>query len=284
MGTAVIAPCLAEPRRARAKVSPKPWNWVKTHEIGYVARAQDKSPIARDAQARVTSAIRGRVLGPAGPLAGAEVRLDGDAIRPIPAFFTDTLGQYEFLNLPAGWYTVSARKNRYVTTTSRVRLAVDDRHDRADLTLVRTSAIAGQIIDEYGDPVEGVTVRLHQVRFVSGRRRLVEVARQGDAAVLGRRMGEDERPVPPAQAPALQLERRERGGRGGEGVERAEDVVDEARLGELRGADGASRLRLRLEDVHRPAGVGEVVGGDEPVRARADDDGVGHRGKSADRG
>ncbi len=24
----------AEPRRARAKVSPKPWNWTRSHEIG----------------------------------------------------------------------------------------------------------------------------------------------------------------------------------------------------------------------------------------------------------
>ena len=85
------------------------------------------------------------------PLAAVEVRLDGDAIRPLPAVFTDTLGQYEFLGLPAGSYTVSARKNRYVTATSRVRLAVDERHDRAEVTLVRTSAIAGQITDEYGD-------------------------------------------------------------------------------------------------------------------------------------
>ena len=122
---------------------------------------------------------------------------------------------------------------------------------------------------------------------VAGRERvergggLVEIARQDDAGpVLGGGVGEDERAVPPAQAPALELERRDRGGGDGERVEGAEDVVDEAGLGELGRADGAARGGLRLEHVHRPARVGEVVGGDEPVRARADDDGVGHGGRS----
>ena len=57
----------------------------------------------------------------------------------------------------------------------RITLAADERRDRADITLPRTSAIAGQLTDEYGDPIEGVTIRLQRIRFVSGRRRLVEV-------------------------------------------------------------------------------------------------------------
>jgi hypothetical protein len=151
-----------------------------------LVRAQDFSPAGRDPSVKATGAIRGRILqSTGGPLAGAEVRLNGDAIRPLPPVNTDGLGQYEFLNLPAGNYTVSARKNRYIPREfgqerssdrgRRIALAVDERRDRADITLPRTSAIAGQLTDEYGDPVEGVTVRPLQIRFVSGRRRLVEV-------------------------------------------------------------------------------------------------------------
>jgi len=150
-----------------------------------IALAQDRSPTARDANARATSAIRGRVLGATGPLSGAQVRIAGDAIRQLPPAFTDALGQYEFIDLPAGTYTLNARKNRYIAREfgqegnsdrgTRITLAVDEHRDRADITLPRTSAIAGQLTDEYGDPIEGATIRLYQIRFASGRRRLVDV-------------------------------------------------------------------------------------------------------------
>jgi hypothetical protein len=45
----------------------------------------EPNPAARDANARATSAIRGRVLGATGPLSGAEVRITGEAIRQLPA-------------------------------------------------------------------------------------------------------------------------------------------------------------------------------------------------------
>ena len=50
-------------------------------------------------------------------MTGAEVRLTGDAIRPIPPTYSDPLGQYEFTELPAGVYTLTARKNRYLPRT-----------------------------------------------------------------------------------------------------------------------------------------------------------------------
>ena len=150
-----------------------------------VALAQNRTPAARDANAQATSAIRGRVLGATGPLSGAEVRITGDAIRQLPPAITDALGQDQFTDLPAGAYILNARKNRYIPRAfgqvgtsdraTRITLAVDERRDRADISLPRTSAIAGQLTDEYGDPLEEATIRLYQVRFVSGRRRLVDV-------------------------------------------------------------------------------------------------------------
>jgi protocatechuate 3,4-dioxygenase beta subunit len=151
-----------------------------------LARGLDQTPVARDPAAKSTSAIRGRILGPTGPLVEAEVRVSGDAIRPLPPVFTDALGQYEFVNLPAGTYGLIARKNRYVArafgqqaTSDRgtpIVLGNDEALDRADITLPRTSVLSGQLTDEYGEPVEGVTIRLHQIRFVSGQRRLVDVS------------------------------------------------------------------------------------------------------------
>jgi hypothetical protein len=151
-----------------------------------LARAADPTVWLVDPNARATGAIRGRVLGPAGPLVEAEVRIAGDTIRAMPPVFTDTLGQYEFADLPAGTYTVSARKNRYLPREfgqegaaargTRLMLAVDERRDRVDIRLPMTSAITGQLTDEYGDAVEGVSVRLHQIRFMAGGRRLVEAS------------------------------------------------------------------------------------------------------------
>ena len=54
------------------------------------------------------------VLGTTGPLSGAEVRIAGDAIRQLPPALTDGLGQYQFAELPAGVYTLNARKSRYI--------------------------------------------------------------------------------------------------------------------------------------------------------------------------
>src|SRR6185295_331165 len=82
-------------------------------------------------------------------------------------------------------YTVNARKNRYLPrgfgqqTASEPAapfpLAEAEKRDRVDIVLPRTSAIEGRLTDEYGDPMEGVTVRPLRIRFVSGRRRLVDV-------------------------------------------------------------------------------------------------------------
>jgi protocatechuate 3,4-dioxygenase beta subunit len=152
----------------------------------------DPLPIARDANAKTTAAIHGRVLGSTGgAIAGAEVRIGGDAIRQLPPVATDALGQYEFLNLPPGVYSVSARKRGYIARQfgqartvdpgERIALVVDERRERADITLPRTSAITGQITDEYGDPIEGVSVRVHQIRYVSGRRRLVDAPGTGSS-------------------------------------------------------------------------------------------------------
>lgn len=164
-----------------------------------VVGTEDPAPIARDPSVRATGAIRGRILAsPGTPLPGAEVRLTGDAIRQLPAVNTDPLGQYEFLNLPPGSYSVSARKRGYISrefgqlqasdSRERITLAADERRDRAEITLPRTSAIEGRLTDEYGDPVEGVTIRPLRIRFVSGRRRLVDVPSSGSSRTddLGR--------------------------------------------------------------------------------------------------
>jgi hypothetical protein len=48
--------------------------------------------------------------------------------------------------------------------------------ERVDVTLARWGAMNGRVFDELGDPLQGVSVQLLQVRYQSGRRRLVSAA------------------------------------------------------------------------------------------------------------
>jgi hypothetical protein len=88
-------------------------------------------------------------------------------------------------------------------------------------------------------------------------------------------MRQHERPLAPLEAVPLERQGADVRRRDRERVERAEEVVPVARLDQLRRSDGAAGLRLLLEDDDVPAGVGEDVRGDEPVRAGPDDDGIG---------
>jgi len=141
---------------------------------------------APNATTPATGEIRGQILARSGgALAGAQVQLIGDASRYLPPVRTDTLGRYGFTGLPAGTYRLRARKISYITLEFGQRepqsrrepivLAANEHRDRTDITLPRTSVIAGRVVDEYGDPVEGVSVRALQIHFVAGRRRLSEV-------------------------------------------------------------------------------------------------------------
>ena len=134
-----------------------------------------------------TAGIRGRLVRADGrPLARAQIRLEPvDAQGPPRRADTDDEGRYEFTNLPSGRYTVTAVKTGYVTIEYGQRRSMDhgepvvlgdgETREHVDITLPRTSAIVGRIVDEYGEPIEGATVRAFQIQFSGGRRRLVDV-------------------------------------------------------------------------------------------------------------
>jgi len=141
-----------------------------------------------------TGIIRGRILRPDGrPLARAHVRLvpslgGSDAYQALGgprAAETDVDGTYEFTELNAGSYTLSAAKAGYVTLEfsqrrafsrgQAIKLAEGETRERVDLVLPRPGAILGRIVDEGGDPVEGASVRVLHMKYVAGRRQLVDV-------------------------------------------------------------------------------------------------------------
>jgi len=151
-------------------------------------------PSEQDAADKTSAVIRGHVLRATGrPLAGVMVRLlpAASTMAPPKLAFTDADGVYQFI-LPkdaAGTYRVAAdgRSQGYLSTEFGQRRASDpgeeitiasgETRDRIVMTLARPGVIAGRLFDENGDPVEGVAVRASQVRYLDGRRRLVDQSR-----------------------------------------------------------------------------------------------------------
>ena len=116
-----------------------------------------------------TGRIKGRLLtaDTGTPVRRAQVRISGTDIMPKTAI-TDDEGRYEFRDLPAGRFTLSATKAGYVTVNygqtrpfepgKPIELGEAQVLDKADITMPRGSAISGRIIDEFGEPIADAQV------------------------------------------------------------------------------------------------------------------------------
>jgi len=144
-----------------------------------------------------TGSLRGRVRTPQGaPIAGAVVQayLNG---APSEAVESDARGGYTISRLAPGQYTVQAFKHGFLTPrpgqgSSAVEILLRDRGssdgdrliavgagqavDAIDVTLARGGAIAGTIVDEFGEPMQGVTVNVLELRVIGGRPRALRVS------------------------------------------------------------------------------------------------------------
>jgi protocatechuate 3,4-dioxygenase beta subunit len=143
-----------------------------------------------------TGRIRGRVVaGETGsPIRRAQVRISGPDIG-AKAAMTDADGRYEFRDLPAGRFSLTATKSGYVTVQygqtrpfeqgRQIELSDKQVLDKADISLPRGSVISGRIVDEYGEPVAEAMVTALRQTWVGGRRRLVPSGRVGQTNDLG---------------------------------------------------------------------------------------------------
>ncbi len=103
---------------------------------------------------------------------------------------TDETGAYVLRNLPAGQYTVTVQRAGYVTqsygqataTSVLRRVSVEDgrRITAIDFRLVRGGAITGRVVDDGGEPAEGVAVRVMRAQRVQGRVRYVPAGARTD--------------------------------------------------------------------------------------------------------
>jgi hypothetical protein len=121
--------------------------------------------------------------------------VEGASRRSI-AEATDADGRYEFTEVPAGTYTVTARKAGFATLEfgqrhpadpgRRIRVADAAAVERIDFVLPAASAMSGRVIDENGDPVEGAAVSVYTMTIVQGRRRLIASGAERRTDDLGR--------------------------------------------------------------------------------------------------
>jgi len=154
-----------------------------------VTAAQQPPPRdARPKQEKGTAIIRGRIVaGDTGkPLRRARVTLTAPELAGEPRnTSTDEDGRYEFTELPAGRFTLRVRRGGYLPLAYGQRrpreapkpLQLLDREvvDHVDLALPRMAVITGRVLDDAGDPMEGVNVHAVRIMFRDGQRRLVPV-------------------------------------------------------------------------------------------------------------
>lgn len=117
--------------------------------------------------------IRGRVIGPEGrAVAGARIMLARAGERPREGF-SDTEGRYEFVGLAAGTYGVTAAKwgTSMAMRDRGMEFRVAERQvlGNAHIAMQRPSAVVGSVLDDYGDPIEGVLVEVGRLRRAGGR-------------------------------------------------------------------------------------------------------------------
>ena len=143
-----------------------------------------------------TGRLRGRVLAvdSGTPVRRAQVRISGPDIGSKTAL-TDSQGRYEFSDLPAGRFTLTASKSGFVTmqfgqtrpfeSGKPIDLADAQVMDKTDFALPRGSVLSGRVADEFGEPVAEAEVTAMRMQFTNGKRRLTPSGRNGVTNDLG---------------------------------------------------------------------------------------------------
>lgn len=119
------------------------------------------------------------------PVQRARVRLSAAELPGGRGALTDAEGAFDFAELPAGRYTLTVSKSGFVNISYGQRrpfqpgtpLQLNDGQQLQglEMRLPRGSVIAGQILDEVGDPLPGASVRVMAYRYAQGSRQLIPV-------------------------------------------------------------------------------------------------------------
>ncbi len=143
-----------------------------------------------------TGRLRGRAIAAdtGAPVRRAIIRISGTDIGSKTAM-TDAEGRYEFRDLPAGRFNMSASKAGYVAVQygqtrpfeqgKPVDLTDGQMMDKADFSMPRGSVISGRVVDEFGDPMADAMVMAMRSAWAGGRRKLMPTGRSATTNDLG---------------------------------------------------------------------------------------------------
>lgn len=138
-----------------------------------------------------TSVIKGQVraAGSGAPIRRAQVRATSIEGRGGGVTSTDSEGNFEIRDLPAGRYNISASKGGFVTMSFGQRrpnepgtpldLGDGQSAEKVNLQLARGGVIAGRVVDDGGEPVAGAMVAAMRYQYISGARRLIQGGGEG---------------------------------------------------------------------------------------------------------
>jgi Carboxypeptidase regulatory-like domain len=149
--------------------------------LGFINLTIGSSPMAQPPQPkpgeRATAIVRGQLTTVDGRgVPRAQLRFSS-AADPRQMLFggTDADGRFEFGDLPPGKYLLFSAKPGFTPPPApqAIEVAEGETRERVAVTLTKWGSIAGRIVDERGDPLQGANVQTLRVRFERGRRRLV---------------------------------------------------------------------------------------------------------------
>lgn len=147
--------------------------------------ARDTSARPQDTAVPATGRISGRVVAADSgrPVKRARVFVNAAELQGGRGALTDEAGAFEFTELPAGRYTVTVSKSGFVSLSfgqrrplqagTPLQLGDGQQLKNVDFQLPRGSVVGGRVMDEDGEPMAGVMVRVMRYQYLQGDRRLV---------------------------------------------------------------------------------------------------------------
>src|SRR3954469_22208332 len=153
-------------------------------QVGSQQPARDTPAQAKGAPPPPAGRISGRVLAADNgrPVKRARVFVSAAELPGGRGMLTDDTGTFDLTELPAGRYTLTVSKSGFVALSygqrrplqagTPLQLADGQQLKGIEFQLPRGSVISGHVLDEDGDAMPGVMVRVMRYQYQQGERRL----------------------------------------------------------------------------------------------------------------